>query len=159
MGEGVFVEAATPYGLDSIRDARGLAASDFDGDGDVDLIVNNYNRPAHYFANDAARGNWLRVRLRGRTSNRDGIGATVRVETGTHRQMRVVTAGSGYASQSSRTVHFGLGTYDTVDLLEIKWPGGDRGSAVRQSFRDVSVNRLLVIDEHEHELFAMEPSR
>lgn len=149
LGDGTFVEAATPYGLDSLRDARGLVVSDFDGDGDLDFIVNNYRGPAHYFANDAARGHWIRVRLRGRTNNRDGVGAVVRATTGARRQMRVITAGEGYASQNSRVAHFGLGESRRVDELEVIWPNGRR-----QSFRGVLADRVVEIDEDAVELAA-----
>src|SRR6516162_5412976 len=102
MGDGTFAEAASAYGIDSLRDGRGLAVSDFDGDGGLDFIINNYNAAAQYFVNRVPhRGHWLRTRLRGRTSNRDGIGAIIRVRTGDRRQMRVITAGDGYASQYS----------------------------------------------------------
>lgn len=142
MGDGTFVEAATPYGLDSLRDGRGLAVSDFDGDGDLDFIVNNYNAPAHYFANEAAHGHWLRVRLRGREDNREGIGAIVRARAGDRRQMRVVSAGEGYASQISRVAHFGLGEAAVVDELEVTWPRGRR-----QVFRGVPADRVIEVDE------------
>lgn len=149
LGDGTFVEAATPYGLDSLRDGRGLVASDFDGDGDLDFVVNNYRGAAHYFANEAARGHWIRVRLRGRANNRDGVGAVVRATTGGRRQMRVITAGEGYASQNSRVAHFGLGEAGTVDELEVIWPNGQR-----QMFRGVSADRVIEIDEDAVEIAA-----
>jgi hypothetical protein len=145
MGDGTFVEAATPYGLDSLRDGRGLAVSDFDGDGGLDFIINNYNAPAQYFVNRVPnRGHWLRVRLRGRDSNRDGIGAVIRVRTGKKWQMRVVAAGDGYASQYSRVAHFGLARARVIDELEVRWPNGRR---TRQTFRGVAVDRLIEIDQ------------
>jgi hypothetical protein len=145
MGDGTFVEAATVYGLDSLRDGRGLAVSDFDGDGGLDFVINNYNARAQYYVNRVPnRGHWLRVRLRGRESNRDGIGAIIRVRTGEKRQMRPVTAGDGYASQFSRIAHFGLGDARVIDELEVTWPNGRR---TRQTFRDVPVDRLIEIDE------------
>src|SRR5207302_322744 len=141
MGDGTFVEAATPYGLDSLRDGRGLAVSDFDGDGGLDFIINNYNAPAQYFVNHVPnRGHWLRVRLRGRQSNRDGIGAIIRARAGDLRMMRVVTAGDGYASQYSRVAHFGLGDATAVDELSVMWPSG-----VEQKFKGVGVDRLIEI--------------
>jgi hypothetical protein len=150
MRDGTFVEAATPYGLDSLRDGRGMAVSDFDGDGGLDFIINNYNAPAQYFVNRLPnRGHWLRIRLRGRDSNREGIGAIIRARTGDLRQMRVVTAGDGYASQYSRVAHFGLGQTDHVDELEISWPNAKH---TRQRFQNVPADRLIEIDEGSHEI-------
>lgn len=139
-----FVEAAAPYGLDSLGDGRGLGIADFDGDGDQDLVINNYVSKAQYFVNQVADGHWLQVRLQGRESNRDGVGAIVRVETddGGRHQMRVVTAGDGYASQYSRVVHFGLGGDEEIDRLEVTWPLGRT-----QEFRNVAADRLIEIDE------------
>jgi enediyne biosynthesis protein E4 len=157
MGDGTFVEAATAYGLDSLRDGRGLAVSDFDGDGGLDFVINNYVAPAHYYVNRVPnRGHWLRVRLRGRASNRDGIGAIIRVRTGDRRQMRVVSAGDGYASQTSRVAHFGLGDAQVIDELEVTWPDGRR---TRQTFRDVAADRLIEIDEGRQELRVIRGAR
>lgn len=147
MGDGTFVEAATPYGLDSLRDGRGLAVSDFDGNGSLDLVVTNYDAPAQYYENHAATGHWLRVRLRGVESNRDAVGAVVRIRTGGGRQMRVVSAGDGYASQFSKTVHFGLGERGTVDELEVTWPSGRV-----ETFVDLAVDRVVEIREGEQGL-------
>jgi hypothetical protein len=122
-----------------------MAVSDFDGDGGLDFIVNNYNAPAQYFVNRVPnRGHWLRIRLRGRQSNREGIGAILRARAGDLRMMRVVTAGDGYASQYSRVVHFGLGDAAAVDQLEISWPSGRK-----QTFTNVAADRFIEIDESE----------
>ena len=147
MGDGTFVEAATPYGLDSLRDGRGLAVSDFDGNGSLDLVVTNYGAPAHYFVNRAATGHWLGVRLHGVESNRDAVGAVVRMRTGEKRQMRVVSAGDGYASQFSKTLHFGLGALSTADELEVTWPSGRR-----ETFLDLQADRVVEIREGEGDL-------
>ena len=143
MGDGTFVEAGVAYGLDSMRDGRGMAVSDFDCDGDLDVVLTTYGDRAHYFVNHAARGHWLQVHLIGTESNRDAVGAIVRIETGDgQRQMRVVTAGDAYASQFTKTVHFGLGEHQRVDLLEITWPSGQR-----QRVRDVAADRRLEVVE------------
>lgn len=143
MRDGSFVEAAAAYGLHSLGDARGLAVSDFDGDGRLDFIINNYNIPAQYFVNRVPNhGHWLRIQLRGRESNRDGVGAMLRARIGDRQLLQVITAGEGYASQYSRVAHFGLGPARTVDQLEISWPSGKR-----QIFRDVPGDRFVEIDE------------
>jgi hypothetical protein len=144
LRNGTFAEAATPYGIDSLLDGRGLAVSDFDGDGGLDFITSNYDARAQYFLNRVPnRGHWLRIRLRGRDSNRDGIGAIIRARAGALKMMRVVTAGDGYASQFSRVAHFGLGEAPKVDLLEVSWPSG-----AKQAFTDIAGDRFIAIDEH-----------
>ena len=155
MRDGTFTEAATPYGLDSLRDGRGLAVSDFDGDGGLDFIVNNYNAPARYFVNRVPnRGHWLRIRLRGHQSNRDGIGAIIRARAGDLKMMRVVTAGDGYASQYSRIAHFGLGKTSAIEELEVTWPSGKH-----QVFRHVSADRLIEIDESTDEVLVVRAAK
>ena len=147
MRDGTFVEAAAAYGVDSLLDGRGLAVSDFDGDGGLDFIVSNYNAPTHYFVNQIPRrGHWLRVRLVGRQSNSDGVGAIIRARAGELRMLRVVTAGDGYASQCSRIAHFGLGDATLIDELEVTWPSG-----IRQRFTGLSGDRLIEIDEQSTE--------
>ncbi len=111
------------------------------------MVVNNYNGRAQYFVNQVADGHWLRVRLRGRENNRDGVGAIVRVSVGESQQMRVITAGESYASQHSRAAHFGLGEASVVDRLEVTWPLGQR-----QVFEAVTADRLIEIDEASDEV-------
>lgn len=142
MGDGSFVEAAAAYGLNSLRDGRGLAVSDFDSDGDLDLVINNYHDKAHYFVNQVARGHWLKVKLTGSESNRDAIGAQVRVRLKDQWLTRVVSAGDGYASQYSKTLHFGLGSLETVPELEVRWPSGQV-----QKLGPTSADRLLELKE------------
>ncbi len=141
------MEAATAYGVDSLGDGRGMALADFDRDGDVDVITTNYKAPAQYFVNRVARDHWLQVRLRGRENNRDGIGAIIRIRTGEKKQMRVVSAGDGYASQFSRVAHFGTGGSKVIDELEIRWPNGKR-----QVFRGIPADQMIEIDENESQV-------
>ena len=148
LGNGQFAEAAAALGADSLGDGRGIAASDFDADGDLDLIVSNYNKPANYFVNNHASGNWLQIRLHGQQSNRDGIGAIVRARTGETSQMRVITAGDGFGSQYSRVAHFGLSEAQRVDELSIEWPSGKR-----QRFHDVPANQRIDIREDEEHIY------
>ena len=144
MGGGRFEEAAVAYGMDSIRDGRGMAVSDFDGDGDLDIVLTTYGAQAHYFVNNSSRGHWLQIDLVGIESNRDAVGAIVRIATGDRRQMRVVSAGDAYASQFSHRVHFGLGDAEQIDELEILWPSG-----LRQRLTDLGANRRIRIVEGE----------
>ena len=129
MGGGRFVEVARPAGADEVEDSRAVVPVDLDGDGTLDLVLgNNDAEPTVYFNRLAAAGNWLELDLVGTRSNRDAVGAvvraTVRLPEGDRILMRQVEAGSGYASQSPSTLHFGLGSADHVEEIEIRWPGG-----------------------------------
>ena len=116
--------------------------ADFDRDGDLDLIITNYKDRAQYYINKVAKGHWLQVRLRGRQNNRDGVGAIIRIRSGNNRQMRVISAGDGYASQFSRVAHFGVGKNEIIEELEVSWPNG-----IRQIFEGVATDQMIEIDE------------
>src|SRR5207342_1199 len=112
QGNGTFRDAAAEAGREFAqpRVGRGLACGDFDRDGDVDLLMTTNNGPAVLFRNDQAAGNRsVRLRLIGTQSNRDAIGATVRIYHGGTSQSRVVRSGSSYLSQSELPVTFGVG--------------------------------------------------
>jgi hypothetical protein len=106
--------------------SRALVAGDVDNDGDLDLLVSNNGQSADLLRNDAdgRPGNALLVRLRGRESNRDAIGAMVTATIGGRRLVREVHAGSSYLGQHDVRVHFGLGRATEIDRLEIRWPNG-----------------------------------
>jgi hypothetical protein len=107
------------------RVGRGLACADFDRDGDVDLLMTTNNGPPVLFRNDQTTGNRsVRFRLIGTSSNRDAIGATVRVFHGGTSQSRMVRSGSSYLSQSELPVTFGVGRRDVIDRVTIAWPNG-----------------------------------
>ncbi|MEZ5399134.1 MAG: CRTAC1 family protein [Bryobacteraceae bacterium] len=118
---------------------RGAAFADFDHDGRIDVVVSALGEPAELWRNTSRAGNWLIVRLRGRASNRDGIGAVVRIG----RQVNAMTSAVGYGSSSHAGVHFGLGSARTVDV-EVQWPSGKR-----QRARGVPANRYLDVNEPE----------
>jgi hypothetical protein len=119
------VAAEAGGGFAEPRVGRGLAYGDFDRDGDIDLLMTTNNGPAVLFRNDHAAGNRsLRFRLVGTKSNRDAIGATVRIFHGGTSQTRVVKSGSSYLSQSELPVTFGVGKRDRVDRVVVSWPSG-----------------------------------
>jgi enediyne biosynthesis protein E4 len=127
QGGAAFREAAGQAGggFAQARVGRGLAAGDFDRDGDVDLLMTTNNGPAVLFRNDQKTGNRsLRLRLTGTTSNRDAIGATVRIFHDGMSQSRMVKSGSSYLSQSELPVTFGVGKRDRVERVVITWPNG-----------------------------------
>lgn len=138
------VGAAPGSGLARALTARGLAVGDLDGDGRVDVVINNMDSKPTLLRNVTTRaGNWLSIRLVGDTSkkiSRDAIGARVYVTTGKVRQRKDVISGNSYASQSDLAVHFGLGAATRVDKLEIKWPDGSV-----QIVRTSGVNRRITI--------------
>lgn len=124
---------------------RGAAFGDFDGDGRVDVVVSRIQDEAAILLNRSGEGNhWLAFRLRGTRSNRDGIGAKVKVSTASGTQWNLCTTSVGYASSSDRTVHFGLGKDDVVKEVEIRWPSG-----VVQRLTNVSVDRYVNVTEPE----------
>ena len=119
------VASVAGSGFAQARVGRGLACGDFDRDGDVDLLMTTNNGPAVLFRNDQAAGNRsVRLRLIGTLSNRDAIGATVRIYHGGTSQSRVVRSGSSYLSQSELPVTFGVGKRDVIDRVTIAWPNG-----------------------------------
>jgi hypothetical protein len=127
LRNGTFRDVAAAAGSDFAqpRVGRGLACGDFDRDGDVDLLITTNNGPAVLFRNDQLAGNRsIRFHLIGTKSNRDAIGASVRVFHESSSQSRLVKSGSSYLSQSELPVTFGVGRRDRVERVVIDWPNG-----------------------------------
>jgi len=123
--------------------ARGAAFADYDNDGKVDMFILNLGGPAFLLHNTSPGANhWIEVKLVGRKSNRDGIGARVEVLAGGIRQQHERVAGSGYLSQNDPRLHFGLGTVPQVDRLTVTWPSG-----IRQVVENPGVDRVVTVEE------------
>ena len=123
--------------------ARGAAYADYDHDGDLDILVTTNDGPAYLFRNDGGnRNNWICMRLVGRKSNRDGMGAVVRVTSKSGKQWNMVRSGSSYCSQSDLALTFGLGSDPAVETIEIAWPSGEK-----QKLGGMAANQFLTIDE------------
>jgi hypothetical protein len=146
-GGGRFKEvgAASGPGFALVKVSRGLAAGDIDNDGDLDLLVTNNGQTADLLRNDGGnRNSGLLVRLVGKKSNRDGIGARLRLVADGKTAVREVKAGSSYLAQNDLRVHFGVGRASEIDRLEIRWPAG--GIDV---IRNPPVNHIITVVEGE----------
>jgi hypothetical protein len=145
LGKGKFEDASRSVGEDFTRPivARGAAYGDLDRDGDLDFVLTTNHGPAYVFRNDGGNSdNWICIRTRGVKSNRDGIGAVVRVESASGKQWNMVRSGSSYCSQSDLALTFGLRKDTLVTSLEIEWPSG-----TRQRLSGIRANQFLTIDE------------
>jgi enediyne biosynthesis protein E4 len=125
------------------RRHRGSATGDFNHDGKLDLVVTAIGAPAELWMNDSPnRNHWLELSLQGTKSNRDGIGARVRLVGGGQTQFNYVTTASGYASSSAGPVHFGLGKAKKIDEIEIRWPSG-----ITQTLKNIEADQVLRVRE------------
>ena len=143
--DGTFSEVAAQAGapLTEKRVGRGVAFGDLDDDGDVDLVVGDLDGPPQVLRNDGgSAGNAVVVKTVGVKSNRDGIGARVRVVAGDLAQVDEVRSGGSYVSQNDLRLHFGLGGRAKVDLIEVRWPSG----AV-DKVTGAAANRVLTVRE------------
>jgi hypothetical protein len=145
-GKGSFREVggAAGGGFSSPKVGRGLAIGDFDRDGDADILMTTNNGPAYLFRNDQTAGNHsVRFRLIGAKSNRDAIGARVRIFSNGTTQSRMVRSGSSYLSQSELPVTFGLGKNDRIEQAVIDWPNG-----ATEEFKDLAAGKTYQITEN-----------
>ncbi|HKH43499.1 MAG TPA: CRTAC1 family protein [Thermoanaerobaculia bacterium] len=145
LGAGKFEPVGARLGAELNRPvvARGAAYGDYDRDGDLDVLLTTNHGPAYLFRNDGGnRNHWLCVRTVGTKSNRDGLGAVVRVASPTAgRQWSTVRSGSSYCSQSDLALTFGLGK-DAKATLDIEWPSG-----LKQRLADVPANQFITVEE------------
>ncbi|MEA2172761.1 MAG: enediyne biosynthesis protein [Blastocatellia bacterium] len=150
LGNGRFQEvtAQAGPGILTPRSSRGCAFGDFDNDGDTDVLVMNMNEPPLLMRNEYNNAghqgshNWLTLKLTGTKSNRSAIGARVILKTGSHIQVQEITSQSSYYSHNDPRLHFGLGTNQRADQLEIRWPNGQV-----EIIKDIPANRFIKIKE------------
>jgi hypothetical protein len=157
-GDGTFTDRASSLGVDppaggdfqakpiagkeAARSSRSAAVADFDNDGRLEIVTNNFNDRPYFFANHFPVRNFVELRLTGTRSNRDAIGAVARLWTGKAVMVRQVNPAGGYLAQSSRTLHFGLGDAGKVDSVVIRWPSGQL-----QTLKGVAINTLSQVRE------------
>jgi hypothetical protein len=123
--------------------ARGLATGDINNDGKLDVVVTSNDGPAWVLLNQTESPNhWITLNLVGTKSNRDGIGAQIKLSTANGDQFATVTTSSSYQSSSDKRVHFGLGTADSIREIEIRWPSG-----IRQLIKDTKADQIVKIAE------------
>jgi enediyne biosynthesis protein E4 len=139
LQDGTFQDVSAEAGFTLSRAHRGSAFADFNNDGRIDIAVSALGEPAELWQNISPEVNhWLMLRLIGSRSNRDGIGAIIRLGN----QSNHVTTAVGYASSSPPTVHFGTGKLEKIEQIEIHWPSG-----IVQVLRNVVANQVLEVHE------------
>jgi len=145
LGNGQFADVSSSAGsffaLKTV--GRGACFADYDNDGKMDAFLVNLGGPGYLLHNVSPGGNhWLAIKLVGRKSNREGIGAKIEVVAGGRRQQAERMAGSGYLSQDDARVHFGLGGAAKAETVTITWPSGKV-----QTLRDVAADRVVTVEE------------
>lgn len=146
---GVYTDVSNASGVTDTGSGRGLLSLDYDNDGDLDVFIVNHGAQPILYRNDGGNDNdWLKIKLEGTASNRDGIGAFITVDPDVNivgdEIVREINAGSNFLSQNELTAHFGLGlNAGSIDLITIHWPSG----AV-QALGNVSANQVLYVVEN-----------
>ena len=149
-GDGKFVDVTRTQdaAFRAPRVGRGLAVGDYDNDGWLDFVVNNNGEDAQLFHNDGGeslaekRNHWLGVRLIGTKSNRDGIGAKLKVTAGALVSRDQAKGGMSFCSAQDPRIYFGLGEHAKVDLLEIEWPSG-----LHEAIKDLKADQIVTVEE------------
>ena len=145
LGKGRFEKVSDSLGPDFVRPVagRGLATADYDNDGDIDIVTNNRGDYPSLLRNDGGNANhWLKVFLIGTKSNRDGIGASLKLTSEGLAQVEQAKGGMGYMSASDPRIHFGLGKRTKVESLEVTWPSGHV-----DKLTNVPIDRIIAVKE------------
>jgi enediyne biosynthesis protein E4 len=146
-GDGTFAEVGmrSGPGLSIRKVSRGLATADYDNDGDLEVMVTNMNSSPDLLRHTRKNSNHsILVKTIGTKSNRDGIGAEIKVVSGNLTQYDTIRSGGSYLSSSDLRAHFGLGARTKIDRLEVRWPAGET-----QVVRDPPVDHILILREGE----------
>jgi hypothetical protein len=149
-GKGKFVEVTKQAGdgFQTPYVGRGAAFVDFDNDGNVDVVVANNGDPPLLLHNGGGTGNhFVNFKLVGTKSNRDAMGARVRIRTGALSQIREIYGGGSYLSQSDLRANFGVGQTTRIESVEVSWPSGQK-----QTFKDVEADKFYLVEEGKSEL-------
>jgi enediyne biosynthesis protein E4 len=144
-GDGTFsdISALGGSGITTVASSRGLAVGDLWNDGRMSAVINNMNAAPSVLVNQIRNSNhWVAIHAVGTKSNRDGIGARVRVKTATRILVDEVRSGSSYISNSDVRTHFGLGKVDKIEWVEIRWPSG-----VTERFSNIPIDKIQTLTE------------
>jgi enediyne biosynthesis protein E4 len=144
-GNGTFsdLSASAGPGITKPSSSRGLAIGDFWNTGKLSAVMSNMNAPPSLLVNETSNSNhWVGIKTEGVKSNRDGLGARIRVKVGSRILVEEVRSGSSYISNNDRRVHFGLGGATHIDWLEIRWPSG-----LTETFEKPGIDRIVALKE------------
>jgi hypothetical protein len=144
-GKGTFIDVSADAGsgITKATSARGLAVGDLWNDGRLSAVISNMNAHPSLLVNQIKSANhWIAFRTIGTKSNRDGIGARISLQAGGRMRVDEVRSGSSYSSNSDMRVHFGLGTTDKIDLVQVRWPSG-----LLERFESLPVDSIHVLKE------------
>lgn len=141
-GDLKFEDVSKSWGLDHVGMSYSGVAADLDRDGDLEIIVANLDEPISIYRNNSTGNHRLTVELQGRKSNRQGLGATVRIKSKSGEQVRFLTLARGYMASGEALLHFGLGSDPEVESLTVLWPSGHE-----QEFKNIKADQHLTITE------------
>ena len=144
-GDGTFSDISASAGpaITTPASSRGLAVGDLWNDGRMSAVISNMNAAPSLLVNQIKNANhWIAIRTVGTKSNRDGIGARIRVKTANRILVDEVRSGSSYISNSDMRVHFGLGKTDKIEWVEVRWPSG-----LTERFSSVAVDQIHTLKE------------